>query len=251
MEWSWKFRGWTAVGNRVFWLGGSRRRMITRESLVWLLQHLGQNAGPADDWCALLDRRLDRALVAYSGPDPFTGRSAAIKVYLTLDRCTPSLYRRHVRPLAAGLPERPPRAGTVLLCRTIDARGMSGARAYALFNDTDLRRRTVWRFLEATIGRRGLAAAVGYPRVGVGLKTDGTDMLGIGLRPTERRRLTVAQLWRPVMLPLVNAAVRTPLLAERLNEVTWVTVPLDARSLSFPRQLDEMNVYVQLRPGNA
>ncbi len=26
MEWSWKFAGWEAVGNRVFWLGSGHRR---------------------------------------------------------------------------------------------------------------------------------------------------------------------------------------------------------------------------------
>lgn len=249
MEWSWKFSGWTSSANRVFWLGASRHRDVTRRSLRWLAAELGLTHDDADrEWLALTDTHMDRALVAYSGPNPFTGRAAVIKIYLTLNRCTPSIYRRLVKPAAPHLPAETPGAGAILLCRTMDAdRTASSARVYALFNQQDLKRPRVARFLTHTIGARGLAAASMYPRSGIGLKADGTDMLGIGLRPTGRRQLDQAHLFTPVMVPLVNAAVRTPALAERLHDVTWVTIPLDRTSLGFPRKMREMNVYAQLR----
>jgi hypothetical protein len=249
MEWSWKFSGWTSVANRVFWLGSSRHRDVTRRALRWLATEMDLARDEADrDWLALTDTHMDRALVAYSGPNPFTGRAAVIKIYLTLNRCTPSLYRRIVRPAAPHLPPEPPGAGAILLCRTMDAdRDTSSARVYALFNQRDLRRPRVASFLTRTIGARGLAAASMYPRSGIGLKADGTDMLGIGLRPTGRRQLNPAHLLTPVMVPLVNAAVRTPVLSERINDVTWVTIPIDRTSLGFPRKMREMNVYAQLR----
>lgn len=248
MEWSWKFSGWDTSDNRVFWLGSSRHPDVTRRALAWLAAELGLPRDEADrDWLALVDTRMDRALVAYSGPNPFSGRPAIIKIYLTLDRCTPSIYQRLVRPAAPQFPGGAPSAGAFLLCRTVEAGKPCSARVYALFHQHDLRRPTVARFLRRTIGVRGLAAAVDYPRVGVGVKADGTNMLGIGLQPTGRRRLDLAHVMTPVMVPLVNAAVRTPLLSERLADVTWVTVPLDQRSLSFPSTLREMNVYVQLR----
>ena len=248
MEWSWKFSGWEGIGNRVFWLGSSRRFDVTRRAVHWLASELGL---PRDDddreWLDLLEHDTDRCLVSYAGPNRFTGRASVIKVYLTLSRCTASMYRRLVRPAAPQLPEQACTAATTLLCRTIEASGPCSARVYLLFHDHQARTAAVARVLRRLLGTHGAAAVAGYPRIGVGIKADGTHMVGIGLRPTGRRALDPSFATSPVMMPLVNAAVRMPLLAERLNDVTWVTLPIDARSLQFPRRVSEMNVYVQLR----
>jgi hypothetical protein len=161
--------------------------------------------------------------------------------------CDADTYRRYVRPVSHALPEdAPSEHAVVLLCHTVDAEGSSASRVYVLFNREDYDEPSVSRFLATAAGTRALDVARMYPRAGIGLKRDGTDMLGIGLRPTGRRRIDPACLMTPVMIPLVNAGVRIPELAERLHRVSWVTIPLDDDSLECPRVMREMNVYVTL-----
>lgn len=248
MEWSWKFTPGATLANRVFWLGQGRRAGVTQRSLHWLAAELGcTDALERRGWTTALDAHTARALVAYAGPAG-SPRGAVIKIYLALKRCTPEVYARCVRPASRRLPASPPPdCGVVLLSHTIDAAGGIAPRAYVLFNGADVRRPDVTAYLKATAGPRVAAIAGDYPRAGIGVKRDATDMVGLGLRPTGSRGTTMASLMTPVMVPLVHAAARTPLLAARLNRVTWVTLPLNRHGLALPRVPREMNVYVHLR----
>ena len=236
MEWSWKIMPDAVLANRIYWLGASDERAVTAKAITWLLSVLGTAPSAVGDF--------DRVLVAYAGPNPVTARGAVIKIYWTLNRADRPAYDRLVRPEWPALPNAPIDHGTILHSRTIELDGSSKERVYFMFDRDDYRRRSIASFFRTVAGAEALKVARMYPRSGLCLKRDGTDMLGIGLRPTGRRRMDPEFLMTPVMIPLVHAAVRLPHLEERLNRVTWVTVPLD--EVSLPRCPREMNVYVHL-----
>jgi hypothetical protein len=257
MEWSWKIVGWEeTLANRVFWLGAPGHREVTGRCLNWLTSALGYRAesvaGGLDAWNGLVSTNTDHALVAYAGRNLLAGTDPVIKICLVLDRCDAEIYGQFIRPISPLLPAcPPPECATVFFGQTIDAAGSSASRVYLLFDREAFDQPEVGAYVSAIAGAAALEVARTYPRCGIGLKQDTTDMLGIGLRPTGRRALPMDYLASPAMVPLVNAAARIPALGARLNRVTWMSVPIDDESLSFPRKLKEMNVYVLLRSGAA
>ncbi len=251
MEWSWKLQGEDSLANRVFWLGSPDRREQTSDHLQWLARELAFEPvdlpGGLAAWHDLLDNHTDRALVSYAGPNPVSGRPAAIKMYLTLDlddAATASLLRAVMPKLTS---DPPLEKATVLLCYAAYEVGGSRSRIYLIYPQEAFEDAAVAGWLAALVGPHALQLARTHPRAGIALKSDTTDMLGLGLRPSEAA-LTDHPSWSnsPALNPLFYAAGCQPLLRDRLHRVSWITVPLDAEALSFPMIMPEMNVYVRL-----
>jgi len=251
MEWSWKFSGPQVLADRVFWLGAGGHREVTSRHLLWLADALGLRAeghpGGFEAWKELVRHGTERALVAYAGPNPATGRAPVIKIYLTLDPRwvidRPALAR-----LPGGLVDglAVPASTGVLRCQTFEFGGGEASRIYLLVSESCNDDPATAALMTALAGPRGAALARLQPRAGVAFKADGTDMLGLALRATGADGPHPAQVLSPVRVPLLAAATRHDALYERLDRVTWVTVPLDEESLRLPRELREMNVYVRL-----
>lgn len=267
MEWSWKFSGPQVLADRVFWLGAGGHREATSRHLLWLADALGLRAdghpGGFEAWAELVRHGTERALVAYAGPNPATGRAPVIKIYLTLDPGRVADRPALARPpggLADVLTGGPidgltdsltgglvvPASTGVLRCQTFELGGGEASRIYLLVSESDHDDPATAALMTALVGPRGAALARLHPRAGVAFKADGTDMLGLALRATGADGPHAAQVLSPVLVPLLAAAHRHDALYERLDRVTWVTVPLDEQSLRLPRELREMNVYVRL-----
>lgn len=252
MEWSWKVLPDRMLDNRIFWLGAGGCREATSRHLRRLADELGfapaDLPGGIERWRELLDTRTDRALVSYAGPDPAAGRPGVIKTYLTLDRCDEAMWAGSLRGLHAALPAAaPPGAARVLLSYSCGESGESFSRVYVMYLQRELAKREVADYLTPWIGERGLRVARGHPAAGVSVKNDTTDMLGLAFRPTGLALDDHPSWWEsPALAPLLHAAGPIPALRERLQRVSWVTVPLSPASLELPYTLPEMNVYVRL-----
>ncbi|HEY0135152.1 MAG TPA: hypothetical protein VGB85_13785 [Nannocystis sp.] len=252
MEWSWKFSGSQVLANRVFWLGAGGHREATGRHLLWLTDALGLRAeghpGGLAAWRELVGHGIERALVAYAGPNLATGRGPVVKFYLTLDPRRVAEQPELARPPGALVDDLSiPAATGVLRCHTVELGGAEASRMYYLFTGADHDDPATAALITRLAGPRGAELARLHPRSGVAFKADGTDMLGLALRATGAEGPHPAQILSPVLVPLLAAAGRSEALYERLDRVTWVTVPLDEDSLRLPRVLREMNVYVRLR----
>jgi hypothetical protein len=244
MEWSWKFQPGRTLGNRIFWLGAPRPAE-TRAHLEWLTGELGLD---------VRDGRLydftERALVSYAGANKDKGRSAAIRIYLTLDDCSEPVYSDYVRPAYPDLPaSAPPGAVRALVCYAAYETGTVASRAYFLYHADQLREPAVREYLVNLLGERAVEVAAMHPSAGFAFKGDTTNMLGLSFRPTGIEAAGHPSWWNsPALTPLLYAAGRTPALRERLHRVSWVTVPLTSDALQFSYEMPEMNVYVRLAP---
>jgi hypothetical protein len=117
-----------------------------------------------------------------------------------------------------------------------------------MYNQTSFFEPALSSWLSAVAGERAVEIARSHVRSGISFKSDTTDMLGIGFRPSDLE-LDDHPSWRnsPVLDPVFYAAGSRPLLRERLRRLSWVTVPMSAEALAFPLLMPEMNVYVKLR----
>jgi hypothetical protein len=251
MEWSWKFQGEQALANRVFWLGAGGCRVETGGHLNWLIGELGITPAAlvgASEWGEILRVHMERALVSYAGPNPWMGRPAAIKIYLTLEGCNDAVYRGLIRPLSPELPEHcPPGSVRPLICYAAYDDGGVASRAYFLYHAQEFENPAVADYFTRLAGRRAVEVARGHPSAGFAFKGDTTNMLGLSLRPTGIGAADHPAWWSsPVLGPLLYAGGRNPALRERLHRVSWVTVPLSDEALRFPFAMPEMNVYVRL-----
>ena len=251
MEWSWKLQGEQALANRVFWLGAGGRRMETGGHLDWLIGELGiapASLAGASEWDEILRLHMERALVSYAGPNPATGRPAAIKIYLTLEGCDDAAYRRLIRPLYRDLPEEcPPGNMRPLICYAAYDDGGVASRAYFLYRAEEFANPAVAEYFTRLAGPRAVELARMHPSAGFAFKGDTTNMLGLSLRPTGIDCADHPAWWSsPVLNPLLYAAGRNPALSKRLHHVSWVTAPLTGEALRFPFSMPEMNVYVRL-----
>ncbi|MEP6713991.1 MAG: hypothetical protein ABJC09_00360 [Terriglobia bacterium] len=246
MEWSWKLQRDEALTNRVFWLGKGGHRDETSAHVEWLFAELGMGGRLPRN--SVLTHHTDRALVSYAGPNPKTRRTAAIKVYLTLNGCDERLFADAIRPLHPDLPEQmPPGAVRPLICYAAYDDGEVASRAYFLYNAAEFDNPAVVDYFGVLAGPEAVRIARLHPSSGFAFKRDTTDMLGLSLRPTAIDSTDHEALWSsPALTPLLYAAGRNPLLREYLHRVSWVTVPLTAEALLFPCVMEEMNVYARL-----
>lgn len=251
MEWSWKFHGGRALANRVFWLGAPSHRASTSEHVRWLAGELALN--PADlpgglqAWFSLVEHHTERALVSYAGPSPEGDRSAAIKIYLTLDRIAVSsrLLQAVIPKLACDLPLE---AATVLLCYAAYECGDAASRIYLIYGQESFQEVALCEWMRSVAGDRALELARSHVRAGLAFKNDTTNMLGLGFRPSGVEMADHPCWWNSAALvPLFCAAGSRPLLRARLRRVTWITLPLSREALALPLTMPEMNVYVRLR----
>src|SRR5437588_4190814 len=170
MEWSWKFHDGTALANRVFWLGAGGCRSRTLAHLDWLLAELGLTpAGLGADagWQELLQNHLERALVSYAGGNPGHRRPAAIKIYLTLDGCSESVYSRSIRPLYPDLPAQPPPGDvTPLICYAAYHDGEVASRAYFLYHAGEFDKPSVAEYFGRLASPRAVEVARAHPSTG-------------------------------------------------------------------------------------
>ncbi|QRN96532.1 hypothetical protein JRI60_47310 [Archangium violaceum] len=251
MEWSCKVCPDVVLTDRFFWLGAPTDSALYAPGLRLLLDALrfeptGLPGGRAR-FEALVAEETERLLVAYAGPDPRSGRAAQLKVYLTLKDCSAARYHELLRPVLPALPaEPPPEEATLLFCYALEAGGSARPRLYVQFREEAYQKPRIARYMEERVGTRGLALARGHRASGVALKEGATEMLGLGLRPTGAEGPHPCQVISPVALPLLEAARRVPLLAERLDRVSWVTLANDEDSLRCQTHQREMNVYVKL-----
>jgi hypothetical protein len=252
MEWSWKFRGKQAQSNRCFWLGKGGYAEATSRQIRSLAGKLGllpeDLPGGLKTWHYLLDQHTDRALVGYSGPGLDGRPPACLKIYLTLGWSARRFYSQIVPHRHPDVPAEvpPPRTRLVLVYSAYES-GEVSSRTYFFWLNGTLSTVGVARYLRSLIGDRAFSVARMHPSVGIGFKNDTTNMLGLSFRPTGLALPDHSSWWQsPALDPLLYAAGSTPLLRERLAQVTWMTVPPGVVGPEFPYVLPEMNVYVRL-----
>jgi hypothetical protein len=245
MEWSWKFRGQDVQGDRICWLGAGGRREDTAHLLKRLAAELGFN--PRDlPWRDLLERRTNRALVGYAGPDAIAGRPAAIKICLSLDPLPQQLYSEAIRAAHPGLPAESPSACSVVLCHALYESGHVSSRVYLMYAQRAFRSPNLAAYLSKLAGKRAVELARLHPGTGIAFKHDTTDTLGFAFRPTGLELRDHPSWWSsPTLGPILYAAGRVPALRARLGRMSWVMMPLKASSLKFPLVMREMSVYVR------
>jgi len=252
MEWSWSFKSGRCRHNRVFWLGAPGHAGATACHLKWLGRELRFEPAGLDGglptWHELLDCHTERAAVAYAGADPPENRPAALKLYLTLRPQSASVAQPLLFSLMPRLPHETPLASaTIVLCYAVYATGEARSRVYLMYNQQDFDAPEVSRWLAAAAGERALALSRSHVRSGISFKNDTTDMLGLGFRPSDTSLRDHPCWWNsPALDPIFEAAGSRPLLRQRLDRLSWVTVALSPEALALPMSIPEMNVYVKL-----
>ncbi len=249
MEWSWKLTPEHVVANRAFWLGRGGRRAQTAaavEQLLTALHSRVDSRGGLPRTLELLRRHTQRALVAWSGPDPLHGRGPVLKLYLTLDPLPPE---RLAPVLADWVPASPlvppPQTAGVLLALTLFLDGRTAPRVYVMLDRAELASPATRAWLAPHISPATLPILRRYRRFGIGWKSDTTDMVGLAPAATGATERVPLFHYEEFGM-LARAAERAPELLPRLDRLSWYTLPIE-EAAPPPLEPSELNLYVRLR----